>query len=67
MEKKATFFFFGFGQSAKYFLKELSKSKKNSIFLRLILLKLATFTLIKKNTYHINLRMIIMTKVYFNL
>ena len=28
MEKKATFFFFGFGQSAKYFLKELSKSKK---------------------------------------
>ena len=27
MEKKVTFFFFGFGQSAKYFLKEFSKTK----------------------------------------
>ena len=32
MEKKATFFFFGFGQSAKYFLKEFSKSKKKFNF-----------------------------------
>ena len=32
MEKKATFFFFGFGQSAKYFLKEFSRSKKKFNF-----------------------------------
>ena len=32
MEKKATFFFFGFSQSAKYFLKELIKSKKKFNF-----------------------------------
>ena len=32
MEKKATFFFFGFGQSAKYFLRELCKSKKKFNF-----------------------------------
>ncbi|MDC3127709.1 oxidoreductase, partial [Candidatus Pelagibacter bacterium] len=32
MEKKATFFFFGFGQSARYFLRELSKSKKKFNF-----------------------------------
>ena len=32
MEKKAIFFFFGFGQSAKYFLKEFSKEKKRFNF-----------------------------------
>ena len=29
MKKKLNFFFFGFGQSAKYFVKELIKAKKN--------------------------------------
>ncbi len=29
MKKKVTFFFFGFGQCAKYFLKDMLKSKKN--------------------------------------
>ncbi len=32
MKKKVTFFFFGFGQSAKYFLKELIKAKVNFNF-----------------------------------
>ena len=32
MKKKVTFFFFGFGQSAKYFLKELLRSKKKFNF-----------------------------------
>ncbi len=31
-KKKEKFFFFGFGQTAKYFVKELSKSKKNFSF-----------------------------------
>ena len=32
MKKKIKFFFFGFGQTAKYFIKELSRSKKRFIF-----------------------------------
>ena len=32
MEKKIKFFFFGFGQTAKYFVKELINSKKKFIF-----------------------------------
>ena len=32
MRKKEKFFFFGFGQSAKYFVKELIRSNKNFIF-----------------------------------
>ncbi len=32
MKKKINFFFFGFGQSAKYFVKNLIKSKKNFSF-----------------------------------
>ena len=32
MKKKYKFFFFGFGQTAKYFIKELSRSKKRFIF-----------------------------------
>ena len=32
-KKKEKFFFFGFGQTAKYFVKELSKSKKTSLFM----------------------------------
>ena len=32
MKKKAKFFFFGFGQTAKYFIKELIKSKKKFSF-----------------------------------
>ena len=32
MKKKIKFFFFGFGQTAKYFIKELSRSKKKFIF-----------------------------------
>ncbi len=32
MKKKVTFFFFGFGQSAKYFVKELQLSKKKFVF-----------------------------------
>ena len=32
MEKKIKFFFFGFGQTAKYLVKELVKSKKKFIF-----------------------------------
>ena len=31
MKKKMKFFFFGFGQSAKYFVEELLKSKNKSI------------------------------------
>ena len=32
MKKKNKFFFFGFGQTAKYFVKELINSKKNFSF-----------------------------------
>ena len=32
MNKKKKFFFFGFGQTAKYFIKELIKSNKNFVF-----------------------------------
>ena len=32
MKKKIKFFFFGFGQTAKYFIKELSRSKKKFTF-----------------------------------
>ncbi len=32
MKKKDKFFFFGFGQTAKYFVKNLSQSKKNFTF-----------------------------------
>ena len=32
MKKKTSFFFFGFGQSAKYFVKNLIESKKNFSF-----------------------------------
>ena len=43
MKKKAKFFFFGFGQTAKYFIKDLIKSKKRFTFC-------ATNT--KKSSYH---------------
>ena len=32
MEKKIKFFFFGFGQTARYFVKELLKTNKKFIF-----------------------------------
>ena len=44
MEKKNTFFFFVFGQSAKYFLMEMSRSKKKFNFF-------ATNTKKSKNVY----------------
>ena len=63
MEKKVTFFFFGFGQSAKYFLKKFSKSKKKFNFFTTNTSKTHNIYLIKKNTNHFNSKMIIINSL----
>ena len=62
MTKKDKFFFFGYGQTAKYFIDTLIKSKKNFYLMLLILKKLFQKHIKKKNLYHINLKMIFMIK-----
>ena len=48
MKKQEKFFFFGFGQTAKYLIKELRGSKKKYIFFATSTKKQEFITLIKK-------------------
>ena len=62
--KKINFFFFGFGQTAKYFVRELVKSKVSFTFCATNTKKTKSHIFEKKNLIHINSEIISSTKSY---
>ncbi len=62
--RKMNFFFFGFGQTAKYFVKELVKSKVRFTFCATNTKKTKSRIFEKKNLIRINSEITFSTKSY---
>ena len=67
MKIKEKFFFFGFGQTAKYFVSELLRQKRNFTFLSTNTKKTKAYYFKKKDLFLLNLKIICLirkSKIY---